>query len=243
MTRVGIITQARMTSTRLPGKVLLAAGGRTLLDHHIDRLQKLDLPLVVATTTNASDDPIAALAVSRGARLFRGSETDVLGRFAGAARDAGLDVVVRVTSDCPLIDPALVRRGIERFAELADPTAHVSNVLERTYPRGFDFEVFSAVALLEADARASLPADREHVTPFLYSGRGADTSLHAITGTRDASRFRVTVDTPEDLAVIRALVETYSAADLSADEIIEVLEAHPELVALNADVEQKKLEE
>lgn len=119
----------------------------------------------------------------------------------------------------------------------------MSNVLERTYPRGFDFEVFSAVALLEADARASLPADREHVTPFLYSGRGADTSLHAITGTRDASRFRVTVDTPEDLAVIRALVETYSAADLSADEIIEVLEAHPELVALNADVEQKKLGE
>ncbi|MCB8044824.1 hypothetical protein JM654_13600 [Microbacterium oxydans] len=111
MTRVGIITQARMTSTRLPGKVLLAAGGRTLLDHHIDRLQKLDLPLVVATTTNASDDPIAALAVSRGARVFRGSETDVLGRFAGAARDAGLDVVVRVTSDCPPHRPRARQAG------------------------------------------------------------------------------------------------------------------------------------
>lgn len=241
MTRVGIITQARMTSTRLPGKVLLPAGGRSLLDHHIDRLQRLGLPLIVATTTNAADDPIAALALSRGTGVFRGSESDVLSRFAGAAREARLDTVVRATSDCPLIDPAVIEEGIRRYIELDDPSAHVSNVLERTYPRGFDFEVFSASALLEADARSSDPVDREHVTPYLYRNRSGHAALHAVTRSPDASRYRLTVDTPEDLVVVRALIEQHGAAALDVSGIIDLLEEHPELVAINAHVEQKKL--
>ncbi|PQZ56350.1 acylneuraminate cytidylyltransferase [Microbacterium sp. MYb54] len=241
MTRVGIITQARMTSTRLPGKVLLPAGGRSLLDHHIDRLQRLGLPLIVATTTNAADDPIAALALTRGTGVFRGSESDVLSRFAGAAREARLDTVVRVTSDCPLIDPAVIEEGIRRYIELDDPSAHVSNVLERTYPRGFDFEVFSAAALREADERSSDPVDREHVTPYLYRNRSGHAALHAVTRSPDASRYRLTVDTPEDLVVVRALIEQHGAAALDASGIIDLLEEHPELVAINAHVEQKKL--
>lgn len=241
MTRVGVITQARMTSTRLPGKVLLPAGGRSMLDHHIDRLLETGLPLVIATTTNAADDPLVALAEARGVGVFRGSESDVLGRFAGAAVEAGFDTVVRVTSDCPLIDPALIVEGVRRFAEADDADAHVSNVLQRTYPRGFDFEVFSTAALLDADRTATLPAEREHVTPYLYRPREGSPRTHAVTQDRDSSQYRVTLDTAEDLLLIRTLIEQYGAAALTASEIVAVLDAHPEVASINSEVEQKKL--
>lgn len=241
MTRIGVITQARMTSTRLPGKVMITIGGRTLLDHHLERLNRSGYPTVVATTTNTGDDLVADAAATRGARVFRGSEHDVLSRFAGAAAAAELDVVVRVTSDCPLIDPTLIESGVERFLALDDEDAHVSNVIHRTYPRGFDFEVFSAEALLDADRNATDPADREHVTPYLYRNRSGRVSLHAIHRARDASQYRVTVDTHEDLSLMQALIEQHRADSLSVDGIIDVLDSHPELARLNAHVEQKKL--
>ncbi|WP_091231832.1 cytidylyltransferase domain-containing protein [Microbacterium sp. 3J1] len=243
MTRIGIITQARMTSTRLPGKVLLPAGGRSLLDHHIDRLLRTGLPVVVATTTNTTDDPIESLARSRGVEVFRGSEADVLSRFAGAATESDLDAVVRVTSDCPLIDPALIDEGVRRYTDLDDPTAYVSNVIERTYPRGFDFEVFSTAALLDADARSSDPTEREHVTPYLYRNRSGRTRLHAVLHASDASHYRLTVDTADDLVVVRELIEKHDAAALGAADIIAILDEHPALASINAHVEQKKLGE
>ncbi len=232
-----------MTSTRLPGKVLIEAGGRSLLGHHLDRLAATDLDIIVATTTNPSDDPIVAAAEAHGATVFRGSEHDVLARFAGAASTAHLDTVIRVTSDCPLIDPELILQGLARYEDLEDPRAHVSNVLVRTFPRGFDFEVFSAAALREADECADRPAEREHVTPYLYNDRSGRTRLHAVTQTRDASGYRVTVDTEDDLVLVRALIERHRAAALDAAEIIGVLDAHPELAQINAHIEQKKLGE
>lgn len=241
MTRVGIITQARMTSTRLPGKVLLSAGGRTMLEHHLDRLGAAGVPLIVATTVNEADDVIVEEAERLGARVFRGSEADVLSRFAGAADSLGLDAVVRVTSDCPLIDGDVVRHGIDGFLALDDPDAYVSNTLERTFPRGFDFEVFSADALHDADVNATSASDREHVTPYINQNRSGRSSISSVTRETDASRYRVTLDTHEDFALIRTLIEDHDAATLPADGIISVLDQHPELVALNAQVEQKKL--
>lgn len=232
-----------MTSTRLPGKVLRCAGGRTMLDHQLDRLAPLDLPIIVATTANIADDPVAELSIERGAGVFRGSENDVLGRFAGAAREAALDAVVRITSDCPLIDASVIQRGIDRFLELDDPDAHVSNVIERTYPRGFDFEVFSVAALLDADVNATDPADREHVTPYLYANRSGRATLHAIRRGADASGYRVTLDTPEDFEIIRRLIEDHRAHELSAEGIIRLLDENPALVEINAHIEQKKLDE
>ncbi|MDX6240537.1 MAG: spore coat polysaccharide biosynthesis protein SpsF, partial [Kribbellaceae bacterium] len=132
--KIGIITQARATSTRLPAKVLLTAGGRTFLEHHLDRLRATDLPVIVATTTNAADEPIVEIAEKAGIPVFRGSELDVLNRFAGAIREYGLDGVVRVTSDCPLIDPDVVVAGVDRFRAEDDENLYVSNCLERTYP-------------------------------------------------------------------------------------------------------------
>lgn len=230
-----------MTSTRLPGKVLLTADGRSMLSHQLHRLSALDFTTIVATTTNATDDPIARAADDLGIESFRGSEDDVLERFADAADASGLDVVVRVTADCPLIDPDLIKRGVRKYQALNDVHAHVSNVLERTYPRGFDFEVFSAHALREAAEHATTPAEREHVTPYLHTNRDRRTTLHSVQRDNDASGYRITLDTPDDLTLIRRLISEQHAHELNAEEIISVLDSHPELVAINAHVEQKKL--
>lgn len=241
MTRVGVITQARMTSTRLPGKVLLEAGGETMLAHHIDRVRSAGFDVYVATTANVLDEPIVAAAENLGCSVFRGSEEDVLSRFTGTAREFDLEVVVRVTSDCPLIDGELVRRGVETFLDLDDPNAFVSNTLERTYPRGFDFEVFSTAALVRADARAGKPGEREHVTPYLYSPSRGNAAVQQVTRPRDASRFRVTLDMPEDFELISRIIEDEDGAEFSAEQIIDLLERKPELSLINAAVEQKKI--
>ena len=240
--RVGVVTQARTSSTRLPGKVLEQVGDRTLLEHHLDRLAASGLPTLVATTTNVGDDALAGIARDRGLPVFRGSERDVLSRFAGCAREHDLDVVVRVTSDCPLIDGGLVAQGVEEFLAADDADLYLSNCLTRSYPRGLDFEVFSATALLEADERATTPADREHVTPYLHTNRNGLMRLRNLTRATDASRFRVTVDTAEDLRLVRALVEEHDAHLLDGDGLVALLEQHPELVAINGDVEQKSHE-
>jgi spore coat polysaccharide biosynthesis protein SpsF len=242
--RVGVVTQARTGSTRLPGKVLIQVAGRTMLDHHLDRLVAAGLDVYVATTDKESDDRVADLAQRRGIAAFRGSEEDVLSRFAGCARAHDLDVVVRVTSDCPLIDGAVVVDGVTRFLQLREQhgdDVYLSNTLERTYPRGFDFEVVAAAALQRADREATARRDREHVTPWLYAGPHRLPHLVQVRRAVDRSSYRVTLDTAEDLELIRRLIEEYDAATLDCSGVIEVLDAHPELVALNADVAQREL--
>lgn len=237
MTRVGILTQARTTSSRLPGKVLADIGGRTALDHHLDRLATSGLDVYVATTANAADDPIVELAAQRSLASYRGSEADVLARFHECAATHHLDVVVRVTSDCPLIDGQVVADAVAEYLRRGDSGLYLSNVVVRTFPRGFDFEVFSAEALAEAFARADTPEEREHVTPYLRaSGR---LRLEDWTWPEDKSRYRVTLDTADDLRLLRALVEDHHANDLDCAGIISVLDAHPALVQMNVHVEQK----
>ena len=240
--RVGVVTQARTTSTRLPGKVLLQLGGRTVLDHHLDRLLSAGLRVLVATTTNAADDEIVALAHRRDVGCFRGSETDVLARFHGCAQEFELDVVVRVTSDCPLIDGELVARAVQRFIDEDDDSLFLSNSLHRTFPRGLDFEVFSAAALAAADRHSTDSVEREHVTPYMYRGPGRR-RLEDVLWHEDKSGYRITLDTAEDLALLRSLVEDYAAATKTTSEIIGVLDAHPELAGLNSSVRQKHLGE
>ncbi|MGZ4427889.1 MAG: cytidylyltransferase domain-containing protein [Nocardioidaceae bacterium] len=239
MTRVGIVTQARTGSTRLPGKVLIELAGRTVLGHHLERLARTGLPVYVATSTGCQDDPIVAVAQAHGVPAYRGSEQDVLARFHGCATAYDLDVVVRVTSDCPLIDPATVTEGVRRFREAGDPGLYLSNCVTRSYPRGFDFEVFSADALAAAFRGATLPSDREHVTPYLY--REVATRVQNLGRHEDRSGYRVTLDTPDDLELVRALLVDHGAAALSGEEIVALLDAHPALVALNGHVEQKRL--
>lgn len=244
MNRVGVVTQARTGSTRLPGKVMIEVAGRTMLDHHLDRLVAAGLDVYVATTDSPNDDRVAVLAQRRGIAAFRGSEEDVLSRFAGCARAHDLDVVVRVTSDCPLIDGDVVADGVTRFLQLREQhgdDVYLSNTLERTYPRGFDFEVVAAAALQRADREATARRDREHVTPWLYAGPHRLPHLVQVRRAVDRSSYRVTLDTAEDLELIRRLIEEYDAATLDCSGVIAVLDAHPELVALNADVAQREL--
>lgn len=240
MTRVGVLSQARMTSTRLPGKVLMQAAGKPFLQHHVERLRSSGLELIVATTTNDTDTPIVERCARWGVPTYRGPEDDVLARFAGAAREFELDAVVRVTSDCPLIDGAVVRHGVDQYLRAESDATYVSNTLTRTFPRGFDFEAFSAAALFEADQRATSARHREHVTPYLYENPGNTGTLINVPWHEDKSAYRLTLDTAEDRRLLTALFDDHNAADLSCAEIIALLDQRPDLVAINASVEQKK---
>ncbi|MFF0266575.1 cytidylyltransferase domain-containing protein [Kribbella sp. NPDC004536] len=241
--KIGIVTQVRVTSTRLPAKVLLTVAGRSYLEHHLDRLSRTGLPVIVATTTNFNDDLVVQLCDEDGFPVFRGSEDDVLSRFAGAAREHHLDGIVRVTSDCPLIDPEIVAAGVDRWRAENDPDLYLSNCLERTYPRGMDFEIFSAARLYDAEQNATLKADREHVTSYLHQNRSGQMRLLNLPWSEDGSQYRLTLDTPDDWKLLDALFEDFDASHLNCAELVKILDEHPELATLNAHIEQKKLGE
>jgi spore coat polysaccharide biosynthesis protein SpsF len=230
-----------MTSSRLPGKILEPAAGRPLLAHMIERLKRcpaLDA-IAVATTRNATDDPVVALARDLGVGCFRGSEDDVLGRVLGAANAHGAELIVETTGDCPLIDPAIAGEVIARFGD--GGVDYCSNTLERTYPRGMDVQVFPTAVLAEVDRLTDAPEDREHVSLYIYEHpeRYRLRSVRA-DPPRDAD-VRLTVDTPEDLALVRAVFETLYPGNpqFGLAEILDLLDARPDLLALNRDVVQK----
>lgn len=202
-----VIIQARTTSTRLPGKVLMDLGGRPMLVQQLRRLarcQRVD-DIVVATTVNGSDDPVTALADAAGIRWFRGSEHDVLSRYVGAAREVAADIIVRVTADCPLIDPGETDRVIAELEAHVGECDYASNILRRTFPRGLDTEALCRDTL-ERTARLANQAEfREHVTLFIYQGRPDLFLMRSVTDAQDNSDLRWTVDTNDDLTLVRRL--------------------------------------
>lgn len=242
MTRTVATIEARMTSSRLPGKVLAEAVGKPMLELMIERLRhvpELD-EIVIATTSNASDDPVEALAKRLGVGVWRGSEDDVLARVLDAAQAHKADVIVELTGDCPLIDSAIVSRTINEYRRAG--VDYASNGLEQTYPVGMDTQVFATKILAEAAARTSNPADREHVSLYIY--RHPETySLLNVAAPKHEARpdLRLTLDTPEDLALIRAVFEAlYSKQrNFALTDIIAFLDANPEIAALNAKVMQR----
>ncbi len=236
MKKAGIISQVRMTSTRLPGKVLLPIGQQPLLKYHIHRLAQSGFPVILATTTNLTDDVIADFAKAENLPFYRGDENNVLSRYYFAVLDNQLDIIVRVTSDCPLIDGKLVGEAIEKYRQADNNNLYLSNAIERTFPRGFDFEIFSFTLLKEAFEKANTSFQLEHVTPYIKE----HAQHQHILLPQDFSNFRITVDTPEDFELIKILIEKYEAAKLNHLEIIGVLQKHPELVKINAHIEQKK---
>ncbi|MBF9237419.1 glycosyltransferase family protein [Hymenobacter sp. BT683] len=242
MQRAGIISQVRMGSTRLPSKVLLPAGGRPLLDYHVARLRQSGLPVLLATTTEPADDVLAAYAETHALPYHRGSETDVLARYFETAQRFGLDVIVRVTSDCPLVDGHLIGAAVARYLAEDNPLVYRSNAIVRTFPRGLDFEIFSMEMLREAYTNATLPYEREHVTPYLKANpatAGRVLYRDEIWPGGDFSRFRITLDTAEDYEVLCTLIEQYGAAELGVADLLRLLEAHPEIMSINAHIEQK----
>jgi len=236
-----IITQARMTSSRLPGKVFKQIKNKSLLQYHIERLQKTGFEICIATTTNTTDDIVAEYAKNNGINCHRGSEHNVLSRYYEAAKKLNADIIVRVTSDCPLIDPHLIRNSIEKYIQMNNPNLYISNGLERSFARGFDFEIFSFQQLEQAFNNAKDESDLEHVTPYIWKNKSGNTELYTIKQTQNNNHLRITVDTIEDFELIKVLIEKYKANELSYNEIEKILNEHPELIEINKHIEQKKV--
>ncbi len=239
--RTVIVVQARMTSTRLPGKVLMPIGGRPMLVQQIRRLRgcRLAQEIVIATTTNSSDDPVAEIAWRQGVCLFRGSEYDVLGRYLGAARKACADIVVRVTADCPLIDPGVTDRVIVELIERADACDYASNVLERSWPRGLDTEAFFMDTLARMARLGRTPLAREHVTVLARAERPELFLCHSVVDEHNNSDLRWTVDTPADLRLVRTIYDELDLGDrlMPYAEILAWVRARQDLVNLNRGIE------
>lgn len=232
-----------MGSTRLPGKVLLDLGGATVLARVVRRLQRSRQinQIVVASTIAPADEAIVSECESLQVSCFRGSERDVLDRYYQAARLHSAEAVARITSDCPLIDPTLVDETIRIFKdERAD---YASDALPRTYPRGLDSEVFTSAALEHAWREAREPYQREHVTPFLYE-HPEMFRLASSRGDVGYSHYRWTLDTPEDLSLLRAIYSRFdNRDDFRWQDVIALMQREPELAELNSQVLQKSLRE
>jgi spore coat polysaccharide biosynthesis protein SpsF len=239
--RTVAIIQARMGSTRLPGKILNELASRPVLHHVIHRVigSKSFDEVVVATTDRNIDDIVEVQAGVAGATVVRGDEDDVLSRFGLAAEQSNADVIMRITADCPLIEPHVLARMVERYRK--GGVDLVSNCLRRTFPRGLDAELFSRKALDIMLHEAHSVAQREHVTPFLYSNpdrfRIVSHEHH-----EDLSNYRLTLDTPEDLELLErifsASVDPYA---IELREVIALLRANPDWPQINAHIEQKKI--
>ncbi|MBF0551519.1 MAG: aminotransferase class III-fold pyridoxal phosphate-dependent enzyme [Deltaproteobacteria bacterium] len=231
------IIQARMNSTRFPKKVLADIVGRPMLWHVVNRVSQARLvdKVLVATSDKPSDDPVAEYCLKEGIEFFRGSEDDVLDRFYGAARSVSADTVVRITADCPLIDPVVIDKVIAKFK--AGSYDYVSNVLIYTYPDGLDVEVFSFQALERARREADTPSSREHVTGYMTTRPGF--RLGGVENEADLSqkKYRWTVDRPRDLLLIQNIYGAlYPTRPMFLmDDILELLAASPELNLINQD--------
>lgn len=240
--RTVAIVQARLGSTRLPGKVLADIAGQTMLARVVRRLRRCERldEVVVATSVSPTDDEIVAECRELDAAVFRGSEADVLDRFYQAAQTHGAGVVVRVTADCPLIEPAIVDLVVDRFrATRAD---YARNTETRTYPRGLDAEAVALPALVLAWHLARAGYERAHVTPYVY-GHPEMFRVTSVTHGTDYSGHRWTVDTPEDLALLRAIYERLDGDDACTWlQVLNLLAREPELRNLNRDVRQKPLQ-
>ncbi len=239
--KVVAIVQARMGSSRLPGKVLLDLESCPVLGRVVNRLQRCKQvdEIVIATSDNSQDDAIESLCKAQQWLCFRGSESDVLDRFCRAAECARANVVVRVTADCPLIDPQVTDEVIQAFLSRSDDVDHVSNVLPtRTFPRGLDVEAFSRELLTRCEREDSNPAWREHVTELVFQ-RPEQFRVHCVTYPRDYSFMRWTLDTPSDLELIRLIYRHFGNDEFSWLEIVKLFEEQPQLLGINRDVVQK----
>jgi len=239
---VGII-QARMASSRLPGKVLLDLAGEPVLSRVYSRSNRANTlgHVLVATSSSGEDDAIAEFCANHAIDVFRGHPTDVLDRVYRAARLHDAHTVVRITADCPVIDPELIDETVRCFLQADPPVDFTANRLPgaRTYPVGLDTEVCSIEALEQAWRQADQPYQREHVMPYLYEQPGRF-SILVMDADADYSHLRWTLDTVEDLSLLRRIYQHFDGRDdFSWRDVLELVKCEPELALLNAGVPQK----
>lgn len=228
------IIQARMGATRLPGKVLMKVMQKPLLAYEVERVKrakKIDT-IVIATTTNNEDDAIEEFAKSVGVKCFRGSEEDVLDRYYQCSLQyEDYESIVRITGDCPLIDPKIIDEVVAFYE--SEGTDYASNILEETYPDGMDVEVFTNKALHQSAKKTKLSSEREHVTLYM---KNSDTfSKSSFSSEIDYSNYRLTVDERVDFKVISYLLEK-CGNEASMEDYIEELKESPEIANLNQGI-------
>ena len=244
MEKVVAIIQARMGSTRLPGKIMKKIKGKTVLEHVINRVRQSKYidEIVIATTELERDLVVVEEAKRCGVSVYRGSEEDVLSRYYHAGKENRGDIIVRITSDCPLIDAEVVDSFIQYYKDndYALVTNAGSDLVQRTYPRGLDAEVFSFKVLEEAYKYAERQYQREHVTPYIYENYD---KIYYYKNDLDYSKYRWTLDTEEDFQLIETVYQHLYQDNhkFSFTDILNLLKKYPELTLINAHVEQKKV--
>ncbi len=244
--KIVAIIEARMTSSRLPGKVLMPIAGMPALEMLITRLKRSKYidAICVATTTNKEDDPVIALAQKLNAGTFRGSESDVLGRVLGAAESMQADLLVEITGDCPFEDPLLIDQGIEEF--FAHDVDVSTNLMKETFAIGFDVQVYPVKVLAEVDKLTQEPIDRTHVSYYIYQH---PEKYRVYNFEADPEHYgpehRLTLDEKADYEALCTIADALypQNPDFSAKDITLYLRAHPEVVAINQNVRQKEYHE
>lgn len=237
--KIAAVIEARMTSTRLPGKVLLPANGKPLLQHLVERLKRVKSldRIVLATTVNAADDALDQFSKAQGIACFRGSEEDVMCRVIGAAESVAAEVIVSITGDCPVIDPMLVEQLIQMY--LYNPCDYASNRQIPTYPEGMDIQVYPLAALRRSAALTGDLLDHEHVTLHIRNHPELFRHLYLIAPQDQFwPELHLSLDESADYRFLKTLIEHFGDANpcFSCREIIEVLRAKPEWLAINAHV-------
>jgi spore coat polysaccharide biosynthesis protein SpsF (cytidylyltransferase family) len=234
------VIQARMGSKRLPGKVLLEVGSIPMLHYQVNRVQQsqgLDT-IVVATSTHGENDRIEALCKEIGVACFRGSEEDVLDRFYQCSRlYSDHDVIMRLTGDCPLVDPHIIDDTILLFQKGGYDYVQSTQLEGGKFPDGMDVELFTSALLHEAAKEASLPSEREHVTQ--YMNNSSHVKKGALGAPQDFSHIRLTVDEPEDLEVIRFLID-HSSPHATYLDYVATLANRPEIAKINMHIEKNE---
>ena len=237
--KVFAIIEARMTSRRLPGKVLLQVMGKPMLELMIERLSKartLD-GIIIATTVNATDDPVVELAQQLGIRYHRGSEHDVLSRVIGAATEHDIDIIVEIPGDCPLIDPLYVDLCVNEY--IKNEPDYVSSALSNSFPHGTEAQVFSTKTLQDVASRTNDPVDREHVSLYMYNNPHIY-SIQSIVASEEVAKneIHLTLDEQKDYELISTIFEHFypENKEFTLIDILSYLDSTPGLLDINAHV-------
>ncbi|MFA7289250.1 MAG: glycosyltransferase family protein [Melioribacteraceae bacterium] len=238
-----VIVQARLGSTRLPSKVLKVLSGKPVLYHVIERIKQAKLvdDIVIATTDLDNDEPLVEYLRENKINYYRGSSDDVLSRYYETAVKYKADIIIRITSDCPLIDPEVIDSIIKSYLE-NNKYDYVSNTIMRTFPRGLDVELFTFAALKKSFNEAEQKSEREHVTPYIYNNREIF-NVYSFVSKTNLSFLRWTLDTPEDYQLIKEIYDSlYKEGEIfTTEEVLTLFRNRPELIEINKHIEQKKL--
>lgn len=240
--KIGIIVQARMGSTRLPQKVLMDISGRPMILRILERLKNVRIAhkIIIAIPKTKDNKKLEILLKKNGFVVFKGSEKDVLSRYYMAAKNYGIDVVVRITSDCPLVDPEIIDSVIKKH--LWSGADYTTNTLEMTFPRGLDTEVFNFDALERAYKEAKKNYQREHVTSYIREHPEKFRSVN-IRNNKDISSMRWTVDEANDLKFVREIFKGLYAENkiFLTKDVLNFLKKYPQIAQINKNVKQKNL--